>query len=81
MAILGQKPCPFEKMSMFGLFELLVFIAQKGVHLFKNIVKDIFLAYIASKEKIEKWTFLDKNHGLTPLEKCQFLDVLNFFFF
>ena len=61
MAILGQKPWvnPFEKMSMFGLFELLVFIAQKGVHLFKNIVKDIFLAYIASKEKIEKWTFLD----------------------
>ena len=64
MAILGQKPWvnPFEKMSMFGLFELLVFIAQKGVHLFKNIVKDIFIAYIASKEKIEKWTFLDKNH-------------------
>ena len=46
-------------MSMFGLFELLVFIAQKGVHLFKNIVKDIFLAYIASKEKVEKWTFFD----------------------
>ena len=25
--------------------------------------------------------FLDQNHGLTPLEKCQFFDFLNLFFF
>ena len=24
------------------------------------------------KRKLEKWPFLDQNHGLTPLEKCQF---------
>ena len=24
------------------------------------------------KKKSEKWPFLDQNHGLTPLEKCQF---------
>ena len=49
MAIFGPKPWvnPFGKMSIFRLFELVVFIAQKGVFSFQNIVKDIFLAYIA----------------------------------
>ena len=31
----------------------------------------ISLAYIALKKKVEKWSFLDQNHGLNPLEKCQ----------
>ena len=30
---------------------------------------------------MEKWPFFDQNHGLTPLEKSQFFDFLNFFFF
>ena len=82
MTIFGPKPWvnPFGKMSIFRLFHLLVFIVQKGVFSFQNIVKDIFLAYIALKKKWEKWPFLDKNHGLTPLEKCQFFDFLNFLF-
>ena len=33
------------------------------------------------KKKLEKWSFLDQNHGLTPLEKWQFFDFLNFFFY
>ena len=83
MAIFGPKPWvnPFGKMSIFRLFELLVFIVQKGVFLFQNIVKDIFLAYIAFKKKLEKWPFLDQNHGLTPFEKCQFFDFLDVFFY
>ena len=49
MAIFQPKPWvnPFGKMSIFRLFELLVFIAQKGVFSFQNIIKDIFLTYIA----------------------------------
>ena len=80
MAIFGPKPWvnPFGKMSIFRLFELLVFIAQKGVFSFQNIVKNIFRAYIALKKKMEKWPIFDQNHGLTPLEKCQFFDCLNF---
>ena len=48
MAIFRPKPWvnPFGKMSVFRLFELLVFIAYKGVFSFSNIVKDIFLAFI-----------------------------------
>ena len=81
-AIFGPKPwvIPLGKMSFFRVFELLVFIAQKGVFSFQNIVKEIFLAYIASKKNLEKWQFLDENHGLTPLEKCKFFDFLNFVF-
>ena len=29
---------------------------------------------------MEKWPFFHQTHGLTPLEKSQFLDFLNFFF-
>ena len=68
----------FGKMSVFRLFELFVFIDYKGVFSMQNIVNDIFLAYIASKKMLEKGPFLDQNHGLTPLKKCQFLDFLNF---
>ena len=49
MAIFGPIPWvnPFGKTSIFRLFQLPVFIAYKGIFSFKNIVKDIFLAYIA----------------------------------
>ena len=29
---------------------------------------------------MEKWPIFEQNHGLTPLEKCQFFDFLNFLF-
>ena len=75
MAIFGPKPGvnAFGKMSIFRLFDLLVFIAQKAVFFFYNIVKDIFLASITKKKKLEKWPFLDQNLGLAPFEKCHFL--------
>ena len=33
------------------------------------------------KKKVEKWPFLDQNHGLTFLEKCQFLTFWSCCFF
>ena len=49
MGFFGPKPWvnSIGKMTIFRLFEFLVFIAQKGVLSFYNIVKDIVLAYIA----------------------------------
>ena len=38
---------PFGKISILRLLKLLVFIAQTGVFMLQNMVKDIFLAYIA----------------------------------
>ena len=49
IAIFGPKPWlnPFTKMSNSRVFELLVFIAQESVFSIQNILKDIFLAYVA----------------------------------
>ena len=33
---------------------------------------------LPKKKKIEKWPIFDQNHGLTPLEKSQIFDFLNF---
>ena len=81
MAVFGPKPWVnrFEKMSIFRLFELLVFTALKGLFSFQKIIKDIFLAYIARKKKLQKRHFLDQNYELTALEKSQFFDFLNLF--
>ena len=68
-------------MSILQLFELLVFIAQKGIFSFQNIVKDNFLAYTALKKKFKKRPFLDQKHGLTPLQKCQFYRLFEFVVF
>ena len=48
MAIFGPKPwvSPFGKISIFRLFRLFL-MSWKGVFSFYNIVKHIFLAYIA----------------------------------
>ena len=40
-----------------------------------------FLGLYFLKKNLEKWEFLDQNHGLTPLEKCQIFYFLNFLFF
>ena len=82
MAIFGAKPWvnAVGKMLVFRLFEYLAFIVQKGVFSFQNIVKDILLDYIPQKRKFEKWPFLEQNHGLTALEKCQFFIFLNILF-
>ena len=45
------------------------------------MVKDIFLSDFAKNKKMEIFQIFDQNHGLTPLEKSQFLTVLTFCFF
>ena len=79
MAIFGPKPWvnPFGKMTVFGLFELLVFIAQKGVFSFKNIVKDIFLAYITFKKKLGKMAFFRPKPWVNPIGKMSIFAVLD----
>ena len=81
-AIFEPKPWvnPFAKRSIFRLFELLVFIAQKGVFFVLEYRKRHFPGLYYIKKKLKKGPFLDQNHGLTPLEKCQFFDFSNFLF-
>ena len=87
---LDQKPWvnPFGKISIFRLSELLVFIAQKGVFLFQNIIKNIFLDYIAQKKRWKNLSFLYQIHGLpfwknlnfSTLKTCCFYSLKNHFF-
>ena len=44
------------------------------------MIKKISWPKVPKKIKLEKWSFLDQNHGLTPLKKCQFFDFLNFLY-
>ena len=110
MAIFGPKPWvnPFGKMSIFRLFELLVFIYYyfilfiyyfhnkdyTSITLYKDVArapqkttrlvrggplerhffaleyrKRNFPGLYCLKKKWKKWSFLDQNHGLTPLKK------------
>ena len=77
MAIFGGKPWfnPFGKTWIFRLFELLVLIAYKSVFLVIEYRKRHFPGlYCLKKIWLEKWPFLEENHGLTPLEKREFFD-------
>ena len=71
---------PFKKYPFFDFLNFMSLQRRIGYFLFQNIVKDIFLAFIALKKKLQKRRFLDQNHGLTPLKYCQFFDCLNFLF-
>ena len=72
MAIFGPKPSvnPFRKMSIFRLFELVVFI-----------IKDIFLAYIAKKKKIEKMAIIGPKPWVDPFEKMSIFRLFELFVF
>ena len=71
IVIFGPKPCvnPFGKTSIFRRFELLIFIAQKGVFSLQNMVKDIFLAHIAQKKKVEKMAIFGPKPWVNPFGK------------
>ena len=77
---LGNIGQLFRKMSIFSLFELLAFIAQKGVFALQNIVKDIFLPYILQKKKVEKIAIFGLKPWVNPIGKKKFFDFLNFLF-
>ena len=71
MTIFPRKPwvIPFGNMSIFRLFELFDFIAQKGVFSFQNIAKDIFLAYSDQKKKVGKMAIFRRKPWVITLGK------------
>ena len=83
MAIFGPKPWvnPFGKMSIFQLFELLVFIAQKGIFSFQNIVKEIFLVYIAPKKNVAKMAIFGQKPWVNPFRKMSISRVFQLLVF
>ena len=84
MAIFEPKPWfnPLEKINVnFSTFSTSSFYTLETRFFFSRISKNTFSRpKLPRKKKMEKWLFLDKNHGLTPLEKCQCFDFFNFLF-
>ena len=79
----GPKPWVnlFGKMSILRLFELHYFLTQKGVFLFQNFIKDIFLSYIASKKKVRKMAIFGPKQWVNPFGKItifRFFELLVF---
>ena len=71
MAIFIPKPWVnrFGIMSIFRLFQLLVFISQKGLSSFQNIVKDIFPGLFCLKKKIRKMAIFIPKPWVNPFGK------------
>ena len=83
MVILGPKSWvnPFEKMSIFRLFDLPLFIAQKSVFSFQNIIKNIFLAYIAEKKNVGKIAIFEPTPWVNLFGKMSILRLFKLLFF
>ena len=71
---------PLEKSQFFNFFDFLILESKNTFFSFQNIIKHILLADFANNKKMENFQIFDQNHGVTPLEKCQFLDFLTFCF-
>ena len=80
MAIFGPKPWvnSFGKMSIFLTFWTSCFYNLESRFFVLEYRKTHFAGLYCLIKKLEKWQFLDQNHGLTPLEKCQFLEFITF---
>ena len=78
----GPKPWvkPFAKMSISRLFELVVFIAQKGVFSLQNFLKDIFVTYISEKTKVGKMAIFVPKPWVNRFGKMSIFRFSNFLF-
>ena len=95
MAIFGPKALvnTFKKNVNFSTFLTFFFYSLEWCFLVVKYRKRHFPSLYCLKKKVEKnglfwpqkkslekWPFLDQNHGLSPLEKCQFYEFLDFLF-
>ena len=83
MAIFGPKPWvnPFETMSIFRLFERLFYSLERCFFVVEYLKRHFPGLYCLKKICWKNGHFFFQNHGLTLLEKCQFFDFLNLFFY
>ena len=79
MAIFGPKPwlTQLEKCQFFDFLIFWFLDLRKAFFRSRIWSKTFSWSILPKKKKLEKWSFLDQNHGLTPLEKWQFFVFLN----
>ena len=76
----NQGLTPSKKCQFFDFLNFLVLLPRKALFSFRISLKTFSWPILPKKKKLEKLPFLDKNDGLTALEKCQFFDFLKFLF-
>ena len=84
MAIFGQKPWvnPFEKMSIFRVFEDFCFYSLERRLFVLEYRKRHFRGLHCLQKKVGIWPFFDQNHELTPFwENVNFSSFLTFCFY
>ena len=69
---------PLEKCQFFVFLNFLFLSPRKAFFVLEYHKRHFFGLYCLKKRKLEKWLFLVQNRGLTPLEKCQLFEFLNF---
>ena len=82
MATFGPKAWvnPFGKTSVFSLFELLVFGIERRFFVLEYRKRHFPGLSWLKKKKLDKWSFLEENRGLTLFEKYQVFVCLKFLF-
>ena len=68
-------------MLVFGVLKLFVFIGYKGVFSIYNIIKDIFLAYIAPKKKLGKIAIFGPKPWVNPFGKMSIFRLFDLLVF
>ena len=77
MANFWPKPWVWKNAN-FSTFWTWCFYSPERRFFFLEYPITHFLASFAKNKKMEKFQILEQIHGLTPLEKCQFLNFLKF---
>ena len=80
MPFLDQNHEKMKKCQFFDFLNLLFLQPRKPFFLSRISSKTFSWPLLPKKKKLEKWLFLDPNHRLIRMEKCQFFDRLIFLF-
>ena len=72
---------PLRKNVNFSSFFTCCFYSLERCFFVLEYGKRHFPGLYCLKKKLEKWPFLDQNHGLTPLKKCNFSTFQSFCFY
>ena len=83
MALFGPKPWinPFGKVSIFRLFEVLVFVARKGVFFFLEYRKRHFPGLYCLKRKVGKMAVFGPKPWVNPFGKVSIFRLFECFVF
>ena len=83
MAIFGQKPLvnPFRKMSIFRLFELVVFIAYKGIFFVLEYRNRHFPGLYCLNKKVGKMAIFGPKPWVNPFSKTSIFRLFDLLVF